>query len=97
MKNALPLFIGMIGATAAIESSAALPPKYLGIPDFAQCLATREVDTYRAWCLPAVKPEPCPAASWGQLNALAGADKLPDCPAEAKPAAPSPVEKPSEK
>ncbi|SFM93714.1 hypothetical protein SAMN05660284_00026 [Formivibrio citricus] len=89
LKNLLPALIVFAAVTAS--SSAALPPKYLGIKDFKLCLATQEINTYRAWCMPAGKPESCPAASWEQLKALTGTDKLPDCPAGST----APAEKPA--
>ncbi|MEI7430951.1 MAG: hypothetical protein WCL27_10900, partial [Betaproteobacteria bacterium] len=80
LKNSLPTFIGLALASAAFNSAAALPPKYLAIEDFKQCLATQKINTYSAWCMPAKKFESCPTTSWEQLQALSGADKLPDCP-----------------
>jgi hypothetical protein len=64
----------------------ALPPKYLAVKDFQQCLRTLQMGSYSAWCLPAQKLDNCPAASWAQLNALAGIDKLPSCQPGALPA-----------
>lgn len=80
-------------AAVAINSSAAFPPKYLGIKDFKQCLATQKFDTYEAWCMPAKKLEGCPATSWKQLKALTGEDKLPKCPSDSNLVSPSPAAK----
>jgi hypothetical protein len=63
--------------------AATLPPKYLSIPQFKDCLATQQINTYRAWCMPSAKPAQCPATSWAQLNALQGKDQIPACQAEA--------------
>jgi len=60
-----------------------LPPKYLSISQFKDCLATQQISTYRAWCMPSVKPALCPATSWAQLNALQGKEQIPACQAEA--------------
>ncbi len=60
-------------------SASALPPKYLAVPAFRECLAQQQVSSYTAWCLPSVKADLCPADSWGRLNALTGIDKLPAC------------------
>jgi hypothetical protein len=65
---------------AAAPAAAALPPKYLLVPDFRQCLAEQQLSSYTAWCLPSSRPDLCPADSWGRLNALTGIDKLPACP-----------------
>ncbi len=93
LKNSLLAFT--VFTAIAANSSAALPPKYLGITDFKLCLATQEINTYRAWCMPAGKPEHCPATSWAQLKALTGTDKLPDCPANPNLSTPTPADKPS--
>ena len=87
--------IGLLLAAIASASAAALPPKYLGIKDFKQCLAVHQFATYRAWCMPAAQPEGCPAASWAELTALTGKDRLPDC-AAPTPATVPPGAKPSE-
>jgi hypothetical protein len=63
--------------------ASALPPKYLSVPQFKDCLATQQINTYRAWCMPSAKPAQCPATSWAQLNALQGKDQIPACQAEA--------------
>ena len=86
---------GLLLAAIASASIAALPPKYLAIKDFKQCLAVREFGTYRAWCMPAAKPESCPATSWSELNALTGSDRIPDCPTTTEPATPPAQAKPS--
>ena len=90
-KNLPTVLIGLLLATTASHSSAALPPKYLGVKDFKQCLATQPIDTYRVWCMPEQKPEACPAASWNELKALDGRDRIIDCSADTT--APTPVKK----
>jgi hypothetical protein len=62
-----------------------LPPKYLSIMQFKDCLATQQVSSYRSWCMPGEKPTQCPATSWAQLQALQGSDQMPACPAETVP------------
>jgi hypothetical protein len=79
----------------AISSHAALPPKYLQIKGFEQCLSTHQVDTYTAWCMPAKKMKNCPQTSWNQLTALSGNDKLADCARDAS-AAPSTPSSPAD-
>ena len=97
LKKSLPTFIGLILASVAINCSAVLPPKYLGVTDFKQCLATRVINTYSAWCMPDKKPENCPATSWEQLNAFTELDKLPDCPSDENVATPSTEGEPTDK
>jgi len=92
-KNSLPRFVGLLLASVTLGSAAALPPKYLGIKDFKLCLATQEISSYRAWCMPSEKPENCPATSWKELKALTGTDKLPDCPANSGLSGPLPTAK----
>lgn len=77
LKNSL---IALLLACVTLASSAALPPKYLGIKDFKQCLAVQQISSYRAWCMPSEKPLSCPATSWDELKALTGNDRVPDCP-----------------
>ncbi len=65
---------------SAEESAVAVPaPKYLEIEDFGKCLASKDMSTWTAWCLPAQKPEACPEESWKQLHRLTGNDKVPEC------------------
>ncbi len=65
--------------------TAALPPKYLSIKQFKDCLATQTVNHYQSWCMPSVKPAPCPATSWEQLQALQGNEQVPACLTAAAP------------
>jgi hypothetical protein len=58
---------------------ALLPPKYLSVKDFKQCLATKNMGTWEAWCLPKTKPDDCPDDSWQELNGFTGHDRIQDC------------------
>ena len=87
---------GLLLAAIATTSVAALPPKYLAVKDFKQCLSVQESGTYRAWCLPAQKPQNCPATSWAELTALTASDRVPDCPTAAN-LPPEPAQQPSGK
>jgi hypothetical protein len=91
------LLATIASASIASASIAALPPKYLAIKDFKQCLAVQQFSTYRAWCLPAQQPASCPATSWQELKALAGNDRVPDCPAAADRPPPEPAQSPGGK
>ncbi|MEB4636807.1 hypothetical protein [Burkholderia contaminans] len=64
---------------AASSCLAGLPPKYLSVEKFDKCLADKQVNTSRAWCLPEKKPDTCPGSSWDQLRQLKGRDKIPRC------------------
>lgn len=68
-------------ATLFIEANATavLPPKYLSVEGFQQCLATKNMGTWAAWCLPHAKPKGCSLNSWRQLHALSGHDAVPSC------------------
>jgi len=80
-RKILPIFMGLLLSSIAIESSAVLPPKYLEIESFKLCLGTQEINTARFLCMPSGKPDACPETSWEQLKALSGKDTIPDCPA----------------
>ena len=54
---------------------AELPPAYLSVPQFQQCLAQEQQSTFTHWCLPSSKPDACPDASWSALQS----DSLPAC------------------
>lgn len=56
-----------------------LPPRYLFIPQFKDCLKTQTIGSYQAWCMPQDKPQSCPANSWEQLLALQGRDRISLC------------------
>ena len=60
---------------APFLSMAALPPAYLSVPQFQQCLAQKQESTYTHWCLPATKPDGCPDGSWSALQV----DDIPAC------------------
>lgn len=66
-------------AALALPVYAVLPPKYLSVPDFKQCLAEQNEGSYNSWCQPAKKPKTCPHVSWRQLRALQGNDAVPAC------------------
>ena len=89
LKKPVPVVIAACSLAVAVCCFATLPPKYLEVADFQQCLAVEEVATYSTWCLPAIRPENCPVGSWEKLQALSGSDKLPDCPSGVSVASPS--------
>ena len=91
LKKSVPVVISVCSLVVAASCFATLPPKYLEVADFQQCLAVEEVATYSMWCLPAIRPENCPVGSWEKLQALSGSDKLPDCPSGVSVATPAPL------
>lgn len=56
-----------------------LPPAYLQIKNFKDCLSTVNRGTWKAWCLPASRPKACSAASWKQLQDSSSSDGLSSC------------------
>lgn len=52
------------------DMTRALPPKYLQVKDFKECLGTEQISTYSQYCMPKHKPEHCPFDSWQQLVKL---------------------------
>ena len=56
--------------------SASLPPAYLSVKGFKNCLKTQSYGTWRGWCLPKDRPSSCLKASWKQLQ---GQADLPSC------------------
>lgn len=74
-------------AVPAFAQTAGMPaPRYLQVPSFKQCLASQQIKTYSAWCLPADKPQACPQDSWDALSRLSGVDKMPACEPATTPA-----------
>ena len=71
--------LGALLPWVASHALAVLPPAYLSVPKFKQCLATQQTGTSRTWCLPSRKPRSCLAASWKQLRSQADSDHLPRC------------------
>ena len=92
VNGAIGLFLGAIlpvlsacsagGPAPAAQPEAAtsaLPPKYLAVDQFQSCLQSKQVETYRQWCMPASKPASCAAQSWDELDGLQGKEKVPGC------------------
>ena len=52
----------------------AIPPAYLAIPHFKQCLRAIKTGKDSSWCMPATRPNNCPQDSW---IALTGINLLP--------------------
>lgn len=70
----------LVGCAADSQSSAAaLPPKYLQVKEFDQCLQTEQVGTHQQWCLPLARPDACRTESWEQLQKLQFEERMPVC------------------
>ncbi|KAF7640476.1 hypothetical protein Mgra_00000297 [Meloidogyne graminicola] len=54
----------------------ALPPKYLGLCNWKDCVGEKEEGTHKSLCLPETKPEACPQETWEQLIET---NELPPC------------------
>lgn len=52
-----------------------LPPKYLTVPNFKQCLDTTKTGSATFWCIPNEKPEECPDSSWTELDEIGSIPK----------------------
>lgn len=81
--TALALVVAACGAACEAMASQAvgvLPPRYLSVPQFQQCLSSQSKGSYDTLCRPATRPAACPTASWRALRRLSGSDKLPRCP-----------------
>jgi len=78
-KRIMGLLMAALMCCMMAQISAVLPPKYLSIKDFKQCLKTKNMGSWEALCMPAQKPTACPDGSWQQLQNLTGADKVPAC------------------
>lgn len=48
------------------------PPAYLQVPGFQSCLESKDMGSFKAWCLPCERPEGCAEASWDALSEMEG-------------------------
>lgn len=62
------MLVFIILALGAVNSYAALPPRYLSVPRFQSCLGVEKKSTWTAYCLPQFRPTACPEASWTLLS-----------------------------
>ncbi len=59
-----------------MKTTQVLPPAYLQVPGFKQCLQTVDKGTWTAWCMPKTQPQGCNNASWKALSDLKVQGKL---------------------
>merc|ERR1712113_952206 len=45
-----------------------LPPAYLSVPGFENCVGEKSKGTYSVVCLPIIKPDACAETSWSQIR-----------------------------
>jgi hypothetical protein len=60
-------------------SSKALPPSYLTVKGFKQCLKTQSMGSWSAWCMPKQKPADCLSSSWNELEKITARGGLTAC------------------
>jgi hypothetical protein len=58
-----------------IGGNKVLPPSYLGIHGFKNCLSTKNMGSWQSYCIPNAKPQNCEQNSWESLKK----EKLPIC------------------
>lgn len=59
-----------------MKTTQVLPPAYLQVPGFKQCLQTVDKGTWAAWCMPKTQPQGCSDSSWKALSDLKAQGKL---------------------
>lgn len=69
------LFLGALGW--ALNASAMLPPKYLSVHKWQDCVGSYTKGSAQFVCIPAKKPKGCSHASWKRLIAT---HELSPCP-----------------
>ncbi|KAF7637085.1 hypothetical protein Mgra_00003474 [Meloidogyne graminicola] len=66
--NSSKIFLFFLLIIFMVGVEGALPPSYLSVPQFKECLQFKEIGGKTRWCLPKTKPVACPDASWGELT-----------------------------
>jgi hypothetical protein len=51
-----------------IGGNKVLPPSYLGIHGFKNCLSTKNMGSWQSYCIPNAKPQNCEQNSWNSLK-----------------------------
>lgn len=60
--------VGLLMSAAITSSLALMPPKYLSVPHWKQCVSTQTQGSAQFICLPDARPLHCPRSSWKKLN-----------------------------
>ncbi len=71
----LALFSASCHASDIVGGKDSLPPAYLSVKGFKDCLSTQDMGGWTAYCLPNNKPETCTDDSWLKLTKIS----LPIC------------------
>jgi len=77
MKKLPQLLIFIALFLTTITSWAVLPPKYLSVPGWKDCVGQVSKEGAQFICLPATKPANCAADAFKQLNDLNEIDSCP--------------------
>ena len=59
-----------------MKTTQVLPPAYLQVPNYKQCLQTVDKGTWTAWCMPKTQPQGCSDDNWKALVDLKTQGKL---------------------
>ncbi|MEI6805903.1 MAG: hypothetical protein WCK49_05290 [Myxococcaceae bacterium] len=73
------IMLALVITSTTLAAVGLLPPKYLNVPDFQDCLKTESMGTWEHWCMPHQKPTNCAEHSWEELTQLTGRDRPADC------------------
>ena len=65
-----PWLCGSCHAVEMVGGKGSLPPAYLSVKGFKDCLSTQDMGGWTAYCLPDSKPESCANDSWSRLSAM---------------------------
>ena len=65
-----PWLCGSCHAVEMVGGKGGLPPDYLSVKGFKDCLDTQDMGGWTAYCLPNSKPENCANDSWSRLSAM---------------------------
>ncbi len=66
----LSLFSGSCYASGIVGGKDSLPPAYLSVNGFKNCLNTQDMGGWTAYCLPNDKPDACTDDSWSKLTKM---------------------------
>ncbi|KAL7070881.1 hypothetical protein ACQ4LE_009885 [Meloidogyne hapla] len=74
------IFLIIVEGSEIVRNERALPPRYLNVPGFKDCLGSKKTNLgHEAWCFPESKPQKCDDNSWKELQELEDNDELRQC------------------
>ncbi|MDA0910635.1 MAG: LysM domain-containing protein [Proteobacteria bacterium] len=65
-----PWLCGSCHAAEMVGGKGSLPPAYLSVKGFKDCLDTQKMGGWTAYCLPDNKPQSCTDGSWSKLSTM---------------------------